>query len=288
MIETETQSMKMREDRHTETLTALGHPGRMAVFRLLARRAPDTVSAGELVQALGLKPSTLSVYVAILTRSGLVRQERDGRFLRYGINLENVGTLVEFLVNDCCRGRPELVANLPPGDAFEAAPQPDRIFNVLFVCTGNSTRSIFAEAILEADGGGRFRAFSAGTSPYPELSRHTLEVLQANGHDASHLQPKNLDRFHELTAPKMDFVFTVCDRAANEECPPLPGQPVSAHWGMSDPVKVEGTPSEKALAFQEAYRMLKARLEAFMALPISTLSRLSLQRELDEIGRKAT
>jgi protein-tyrosine-phosphatase/DNA-binding transcriptional ArsR family regulator len=258
----------------------------MAVFRLLARRAPDTVSAGEIADALDLKSSTLSVYVSILSRAGLVTQVRDGRFIRYGIDLGQVGSLVDFLVNDCCRGRPELYSNIRPYDWREATPGNDDRdkFSVLFVCTGNSARSIFAEAILNAQAPDSFLAYSAGTKPYDALNPGTVEVLEGKGYDVSRLHPKSLDLFLDDKAPRVDFVFTVCDHAANEECPPIPGHPVTAYWGMQDPVKVDGGTAEKSLAFQQTYGMLERRLKAFVSLPFESLNRLSLQRELDGIG----
>jgi len=158
-----------------------------------------------------------------------------------------------------------------------------RVFNVLFVCTGNSARSIFAEAILAKEGVGKFRAFSAGTRPYSELNPHVVTMLEQMGHDTSGLRAKNIEEFQRPDAPKMDFVFTVCDQAANEECPPWPGQPISAHWGMPDPVKVEGFDAEKGLAFADAYRTMRDRLTGFLALPIETLDRISLQKKLDAI-----
>lgn len=207
----------------------------MSVFRLLARRAPDTVAAGELVEALDLNPSTLSVYVKILMQAGLIRQERSGRSLRYGIAFEEVGDLVEFLVVDCCHWRPELTERVCEGRQIctpDAAPRP---FNVLFVCTGNSTRSIFAEAILNRVGGGRFRVYSAGTRPYATINPLAESLLRSKGYDTTNLRPTDLEDFFAPSAPKMDFVFTVCDMAANEECPPLPGQPVSRPLGHGGP-----------------------------------------------------
>lgn len=271
-------------------LTALGHDGRLAVFRLLARRAPDWVPAGEIASGLGLKQNTLSVYVAILTRAGLLRQRRQGRSILYSIDLERTGTLIDFLVNDCCRGRPELceplaaqaLRRLEEGSDLTA----DRVFDVLFICTGNSARSIFAEAILAREGAGTFRAFSAGTRPYSELNPHAIAMLMHLGHDISRLRAKNVAEFQGPNAPRLDFVLTVCDRAANEECPSWPGQPISAHWGTPDPVEVEGTEAEKSLAFMEAYRTLRHRLSAFVALPVASLDRISLQRRLDAIGRE--
>lgn len=275
----------VNEKANISALAALAHPGRMAVFRLLARRTPDTLSAGELTEALELKPSTLSVYLGILTRAGLIQQSRRGRSLHYSIDLALTGSLIEYLVNDCCRGRPELLATLLSQGQPDQALGQKQVFNVLFVCTGNSTRSIFAEAILRAEGGERFRAFSAGTQPRKDLKPLAAEVLRARGHDVSLFYPKSIEVFYELSAPRMDFVFTVCDRAANEECPPLLGQPVTAHWGMSDPGKTEGSDAERALAFKQSYTTMERRLRAFISLPLPSLSRISLQRELDDIGQ---
>ena len=279
----------MEPRRDTAALTALGHDGRLAVFRLLARRAPDWVPAGELASALGFKQNTLSVYVAILTRAGLLRQRREGRSILYSIDFGRTGALVDFLVTDCCRGRPELCEPLAAHALRrleEGTRMSNRVFNVLFICTGNSARSIMAEAILSREGAGRFRAFSAGTRPRPEPNLHALAVLRHLGHDVQNLRSKSLDAFQGPDAPKMDFVFTVCDQAANEECPVWPGHPISAHWGMPDPVKVQGGDAEKSLAFMEAYRTLRHRLSAFVALPVASLDRISLQRQVDAIGRE--
>ncbi len=257
----------------------------MSVFRLLARRTPDTVPAGEMTAALDLKPSTLSVYLGILTRAGLIQQTRRGRSLHYGIDLALTASLIEYLVNDCCRGRPELLTALLSEGQKDIPATRSKTFNVLFVCTGNSTRSIFAEAILKAEGGDRFQAFSCGTNPRETLKPMAVEVLLSKGHDAAQFHPKGLDIFHDGTAPRMDFVFTVCDHAANEECPPLSGQPVTAHWGMPDPSRTTGGEAERALAFLQAYATMERRLKAFVSLPFASLSRISLQRELDDIGQ---
>lgn len=275
----------MNDKANIAALAALAHPGRMAVFRLLARRTPDTVSAGELTKALSMKPSTLSVYLGILTRAGLIQQTRRGRSLLYGIDLALTGSLVDYLVNDCCRGRPELLTALLSQREQDGAASDQKVFNVLFVCTGNSTRSIFAEAILKAEGGTQFRAFSAGTRPRAALKPFTEEVLRAKGHEMSQFYPKSYDAFYEVSAPRMDFVLTVCDRAANEECPPLLGRPVTAHWGMADPSKADGTEAERAVAFKQCYATMERRLKAFTSLPFSSLSQISLQRELDFIGQ---
>lgn len=157
-------------------------------------------------------------------------------------------------------------------------------YNVLFICTGNSARSIFAETILRSEAGDRFNVFSAGTKPYSELNPFAVEMLQTKGHDVSGLTSKNVSVFQVADAPVMDFVFTVCNQAANEDCPSWDGQPVSAHWGMPDPVKAEGSDAEKRLAFQHAYGALRNRIIAFASLPIATLDRVSLQSAVDRIG----
>lgn len=161
----------------------------------------------------------------------------------------------------------------------------DKKFNVLFVCTGNSARSIFAETILRDMAGDTFVAYSAGTAHRSELNPFAVEMLKSKGHDVSQLRSKNVDVFQSHDAPQMDFVFTVCDRAANEECPVWPGQPVSGHWGMPDPVKAEGTDAEKRLAFQQTYGALHNRISAFTALSFKNLDRGSLQKRVDEISQ---
>ncbi|MGD2133752.1 MAG: arsenate reductase ArsC [Maricaulaceae bacterium] len=159
-----------------------------------------------------------------------------------------------------------------------------RLYNVLFLCTGNSARSIIAEAILNRLGAGKFAAFSAGSQPKPAPHPQALALLKRLNHPVDDLRSKSWDEFAQPEAHTLDFVFTVCDNAANEVCPVWPGQPVSAHWGLPDPAAVEGTEAEIAAAFAETYRMLTARLTAFVNLPIEGLDRLALQARVDEIG----
>lgn len=156
--------------------------------------------------------------------------------------------------------------------------------NVLFLCTGNSARSILAEALLTRLGSGRFAAFSAGSMPKGEVNPHALHLLSGLNYDVSAFRSKPWDEFATPGAPELDFVFTVCDNAAGEVCPIWPGQPMTAHWGIPDPAAVEGTDAEIAVAFAEAYRQLKNRIEAFVNLPLSTLSGVGLQRRIDDIG----
>ena len=162
---------------------------------------------------------------------------------------------------------------------------PDRVYNVLFLCTGNSARSILAEAILNKDGRGRFRAFSAGSQPKGQVNRHALDLLRASGYATSDLRSKSWTEFAREDAPKLDFVFTVCDNAAGETCPLWPGQPMTAHWGIPDPAAATGSEAEIALAFKDAFRMLKRRIDLFLALPIQKLDRLVLSTRLREIGK---
>ncbi len=157
-------------------------------------------------------------------------------------------------------------------------------FNVLFLCTGNSARSILAEAILNRVGQGRFKAFSAGSQPRGEVHPYALQLLKTLNHDTSFARSKSWEEFAAPGAPEMNFVFTVCDNAANETCPVWPGQPMTAHWGVPDPAAAEGTEAEKHLAFADAYRMLNNRISIFTSLPMNTLDRLALQKRLDEIG----
>jgi arsenate reductase (thioredoxin) len=161
----------------------------------------------------------------------------------------------------------------------------DRPFNVLFLCTANSARSIMAEAILNNIGAGRFRAFSAGSHPRGQINPHALQLLGSLGHDVSGLRSKSWSEFTDPGGPLLDFVFTVCDNAAGESCPVWPGQPMTAHWGAPDPALATGSPAEVALAFKDSYRMLNARIGIFTALPLRSLDRLSLQKKLHEIGR---
>ena len=163
----------------------------------------------------------------------------------------------------------------------------DKVYNVLFLCTGNSARSVIAEAILNKLGAGKFRAFSAGSHPRGQINPHALQLLQSLGYDISisNFRSKSWSEFADPGAPLLDFVFTVCDNAAGETCPVWPGQPMTAHWGVPDPALAIGTSAEIALAFKDTHRMLNQRIGIFAALPLCSLDRLSLQHKLREIGQ---
>ena len=159
------------------------------------------------------------------------------------------------------------------------------LYNVLFLCTGNSARSIIAEAILSKMGQGRFRAYSAGSQPKGRVNPHTLTLLSGLGYEVAGFRSKSWDEFAKPDGPKFDFVFTVCDNAAAEACPIWPSQPMTAHWGIPDPAEATGSAAEIALAFKDAYRMLSQRIGLFVALPIGSLDQLSLRQRLKDIGR---
>ena len=271
----------MEPDRAAQAFATLGHPARLAVLRLLMRFAPQGQRPSDIAAAMGLRANTLSHYLADLVAAGLVSVQREGRSLIYTVDLASTSGLIGYLARDVGRGRPDVTAALvePMGDVMQEAG-----FHVLFICSGNSARSIFAECLLRDLGAGRFHAHSAGTRPSSALNPFALEVLARNGHDTAGLRAKHISEFQRADAPVMDFVFTVCDTAAFEECPPWPGQPITGHWGLPDPVRAGGTDAEKSLVFAQTYGALRRRIAAFTALPFASLSRLSLQAEVDAIG----
>jgi protein-tyrosine-phosphatase len=163
--------------------------------------------------------------------------------------------------------------------------QPERVYNVLFLCTGNSARSIMAEALIQRWGGGRFLGYSAGSHPTGKVNPWAIELLRQMNFQTDGYRSKDWSEFSAPGAPHMDFVFTVCDRAAAEVCPVWPGQPMTAHWGVEDPAVVEGSEVEKSLAFRKAFRELENRIKIFVSLPLGSLDRLRLQERLHEIGR---
>lgn len=276
-----------------DSLSALAQQTRLDVFQLLIRYEPEGLAAGDIAERLGVPQNTLSTHLAILTRAGLATSERRSRQIIYRAVVPAVRGLVRYLVDDCCAGHPELgrhfdcrggetcASPLPK----ENAAMPDRIYNVLFLCTGNSARSIIAETILNKDGAGRFRAFSAGSHPAGQVNPLAIEILTEEGFPTEGLRSKSWDEFAVPGAPEMDFVFTVCDNAAGEVCPVWPGQPMTAHWGIEDPARVVGTHFQQKAAFITAARYLKNRITAFLSLPLASVDRMALTSHLRDIGR---
>ena len=271
-------------------LSALANEHRLQLFRLLMARGPSGMAAGAIAEAVGISPSSLSFHVGALERAGLLRSWRVQRNVIYSVDIEGMRRVLEFLTEECCDGHPETCGDLagPWGQACAAdtGRMNDKVFNVLFLCTGNSARSILAEAILNRAGAGRFRAFSAGSHPKGAVHPYALDLLRNQNLPVDGLRSKSWDEFAVAGAPEMHFVFTVCDDAAAEVCPIWPGQPISAHWGVSDPAAAGGAEAERRLAFADTFRMLGKRISIFVSLPMQSLDRLALQERLDAIGRR--
>ncbi len=278
-------------DQSADAFAALGHPTRLAVVRLLARRTPGSVPAGELAEAVGASPSTLTRHLDQLVQADLVDRGRDGRQMLYRLSIKGTARLVRYLLVDCCRGRPDLclgdVAGLQASRDDPGMAGGGRI-EVLFLCTGNSSRSIMAEAVLATLGGLRFVARSAGVKPKPQVHPLALRTLEEAGYETGGLFPKTPEDLLDEGAGRFDLVLTLCDHAANQECPVWPGQPMTAHWGLSDPATARGTESDRVEAFRQTLMALERRIGALVRLPIGSLDRLALQRRLDEIGGEAS
>ncbi|MBR3369124.1 MAG: metalloregulator ArsR/SmtB family transcription factor [Rhodobacteraceae bacterium] len=268
-----------------DIFSILGHPDRLSVFRLLMRFAPRGQRPTEIAQALGLKQNTLSHHLRDLVACGMVRVTRQGRSLYYCANLDMAETLIGYLALDVGRARPDLLAPLTAG-----RPSPlggadgQNAVNVLFVCSGNSARSIMAEALLRDLGAGRFNAFSAGTCPANAPNRAALQVLQQNGHDLRNLQSQHIREFQTADAPQMDFVFTVCDMSAADDCAPWQGYPMTGHWGVPDPVLAQTEQDAALPVFVRTYTALRRKIAAFVALPVTMPDRAALQTRIDAIA----
>ncbi|KAB2935616.1 MAG: metalloregulator ArsR/SmtB family transcription factor [Candidatus Contendobacter sp.] len=267
-------------------LGALAQDTRLDVFRHLAQTRPQP--AGQVGERFGLPLATLSFHLKTLQQAGLLDCRREGRQLIYQARCDVIVELMAYLTEHCC--------NLPALDAKTlipvetltwkpAAMNQEKIYKVLFLCTGNSARSILAEATMNHLGQGRFRAFSAGNFPTGKVNPFSLKLLELQGLSTEGLRSKSWDEFATPDSPPLDFVFTVCDKAANEVCPVWPGQPMSAHWGVEDPAAVEGDDAQKMLAFRKALRELENRIKIFMNLPIRSLDKIKLQSRLNEIGQ---
>ena len=269
---------------------ALSQETRLDLMRTLASRGASGIAAGELAATLGLAPSTLSFHLAALEQAGLVRSTRQGRYVIYAVRFAGLRTLFSFLTETCCAGRPELCgdfARLIPEEVDEVNPMTPA-FNVLFICTRNSARSIMAEAILEKIGRGRFRAYSAGSNPANAPMPEVLERLGILGHDTSRLGSKSWNEFMKADAPRMDFVLTLCDAGDGEVCPDLGERPITAVWPFPDPARFRGSEVERTTLLNELYGMIRRRLESFTNLPFSTLDRMALKARLDELGKPTT
>ena len=269
---------------------SLGQPTRLAVLRSLLKVHPEGLNAGDIARMYEVPHNTMSAHLAVLSRAGLVLVERQGRVMNYRADLRGFRELVEFMARDCCGGRPELCRDIL--DRYPAIPDvteaPESFmtpaFNVLFLCTHNSARSIIAEALLEKIGRGRFRGYSAGAEPAKRPLPEVLERLSVLGHDTSNLRCKSWDEFKGPDAPRMDFVIALCDAPSGQFCPDLSGQFVTAAWPLPDPAQFSGSATERTTLLNELYAMIRRRLEIFTSLPFTSLDRMALKARLDEIG----
>jgi protein-tyrosine-phosphatase/DNA-binding transcriptional ArsR family regulator len=266
---------------------ALAHPTRLEIFRLLVRYLPYGLAAGDIGRLLAVPHNTLSAQLAALEHVGLLQSRRDGRSIIFAAVPARALTIAAFLSEGCKpagRARP-IVASSSPSFPVKRPRRPAKeTYNVLVVCTGNSARSIFAEAILKNEGAGRFRPFSAGSRPKARPNPLTLSLLSDLGYDISQYRTKSWNDFATPEAPAMDFIFTVCDLAAREPSPAWPGRPMIAHWGIPDPGAITGPDTEKRAAFLDAYRRLTERVTSFINLDFDTTDRDMLQRQVVAIG----
>ena len=265
---------------------ALAQGTRIEVMRLLASRGPSGMAAGELASALVQAPSTLSFHLSALERAGLVQSIRQGRHIVYSVRFAGLRALFSFLTETCCNGRPDLCSELsrllPEELQEDRRMQP--AFNVLFLCTHNSARSIMAEAILEKIGKGRFNVYSAGSEPAKKPMPAVIDRLQAFGCDVSKLRSKSWDEFTGPGAPRMDFVLTLCDALDGQVCPESGGRAVTAAWPFPDPAKFKGSDIERTTNLHALYGMIRRRLEIFINLPHTSLDQMALKKRLDELG----
>ena len=279
----------MDVEQASEALAALAQPTRLTLIRRLMARGASGMPAGEIAQALAVPPSTLSFHLAALERAGLVRATRHGRQIVYAVRFAGMRALLAFLTETCCGGRPELcgdlarlLPDLPADPEQESRMTP--AFNVLFLCTANSARSIMAEAILEKVGAGRFNAWSAGSAPAAQPLPEVIETLRLLGHDVSQLRSKSWDEFTGPDAPRMDFIIALCDTLHGQVCPDFGTRAVTGSWPLPDPAKFTGSPAERHTLMNELYASLRRRIEIFTSLPFAALDRIAVKRRLDEIG----
>lgn len=268
---------------------ALGQATRLEMMRALLAAGPNGLPAGGIATRLGVPSSTLSFHLRALEQAGLVQATRQGRSLVYAARIAALRALFAVLGEACCDGVPgrcgDLARLLPPATPEEPV-MPPPAFNVLFLCTRNSARSIMAEAILAGVRGGRFRAFSAGSEPSPRGPLpEVLAQLRSLGHDVGALRSKSWNEFTGPDAPRMDFVIALCDTLDLQACPDFAGTHVSAAWPLPDPAKFAGNDIERATLLNELYAALHRRLAIFASLPFESLDRMALKARLDELAR---
>lgn len=268
--------------------SALGQSTRLDLLRALLKAGPNGVAAGELAVRLAVPTSTLSFHLRALDQAGLIAATRQGRNLIYAVQFARLRELLAFLAEACCGGEPDRCGDLSRMlDTLtrenDSMTQP--AFNVLFLCTHNSARSIMAEAILDRIGRPRFEGWSAGSDPRPGGPLpEVLALLRTLGHDVSEYRSKSWDELSGPDAPRMDFVITLCDTLQGQTCPDFGATAITGAWPLPDPSKFTGSTAERATLLNEVYAGLRRRLEAFTSLPFASLDRLALKARLDELA----
>jgi arsenate reductase len=278
----------METDDAALAFAALGQGTRLDLLRALLAAGPSGLPAGELAHRLGIPPSTLSFHLRALDHAGLIAATRQGRSLVYAAQVARLRALLAFLAEGCCDGQPGRCGDLGRlvETAFRETPAvPPPPFQVLFLCTRNSARSIMAEAILSKVAAGRFVAHSAGSEPAPDGPLpEVLAQLKALGHDVSGLRSKSWTEFVGPGRPPMDFVIALCDTLAGQACPDFGETTVTAAWPLPDPAKFTGGTAERATLLNELYAALRRRLEVFASLPIAALDRMALKARVEELA----
>jgi len=274
-------SAPFNPDLLVEQLQAVAQPSRFAVLRLLARHEPFGLGAGDIARLIAVPHNTLSTHLAQLESAGLVRSRKDGRRMVYAMDRAAVTEMLAVLGRNLAPAGAQGPSMAIPAlkEWQEGVPR----YSVLVLCTHNSARSIMAEALINLEGRGRFRAFSAGSRPRGVVDPEALRLLTSLGYDTAGLHSKSWHAFAE--APRMDFVITVCDAAAGEKCPRWQGQPLVVHWGIADPLEAGVSDAERREALRNAYRQLSSRVAAFVNLPIERMGLDRLRTELQVIGR---
>jgi len=281
-------NLSIQQSSAVDGFGSLAQPTRLAAVRHLLAVYPSALPAGEIARLCDVPHNTMSTHLGVLTRAGLISVERDGRAMNYRADVKGFRGLMRFLAHECCQGRPELC-----GDAFDLPLQDNTesmerfmspAFNVLFLCTHNSARSIMAEALLEKMSKGRFRAYSAGSEPSHQPLPEVIERLKVLGHDTSRLHCKSWNEFKGPDAPRMDFIIALCDTPQGQLCPDLGDQIVTGAWPLPDPAQFQGSATERTTLLNELYAMIRRRIEIFTSLPFDSLDRMAVKARLDEIG----
>jgi ArsR family transcriptional regulator, arsenate/arsenite/antimonite-responsive transcriptional repressor / arsenate reductase (thioredoxin) len=267
---------------------ALGQGTRLDLLRALLDAGPNGLAAGEVAARLSVPASTLSFHLRALDQAGLIAATRQGRSLLYAVQFARLRALLAFLAEACCGGEPDRCGDLSrmlDTITREKNTMAQPAFNVLFLCTHNSARSIIAEAILDKIGRPRFEGWSAGSDPRPDGPLpEVMTLLKTLGHDVSELRSKSWNELSGPNAPRMDFVITLCDTLHGQTCPDFGETTVTGAWPLPDPSKFSGSVAERATLLNEVYAGLRRRLEAFTSLPIASLDRMALKARIDELA----